>query len=227
MNAALTPELEPGWQHALANFFNSPSAQALRERLVVAARGQQPVHPAPQQWFAAFNHTPFAQVRVVILGQDPYPTPGHANGLCFSVSPQVKPLPKSLQNIFKELNDDLGIANHNGDLTPWADQGVLLLNTTLTVASGQPGSHQGWGWEELTDLAISQLADRPGPMVFLLWGSKAQKKAPHIHRPEHLILKAPHPSPLSAYRGFFGSRPFSKINAFLSQHGQPEIDWRT
>jgi len=221
------PQLEPGWKQALAGFFQTPTAESLRERLVAAARAQQPVHPPPKNWFAAFNHTPFEQVRVVILGQDPYPTPGHANGLCFSVAPEVKPLPKSLQNIFKELRDDLEIANQHGDLTHWAEQGVLLLNTTLTVKSGQPGSHQGWGWEQLTDLAVQQLAKRPGPLVFLLWGSKAQKKAVHIHRPEHLLLKAPHPSPLSAYRGFFGSRPFSKINQFLSDHGQPGIDWRT
>jgi uracil-DNA glycosylase len=220
-------QMEPGWREALAPVLLGDSMHQLRQRLLAEGRAGKVVHPRPDEWFRAFNHTPLDQVRVVILGQDPYPTPGHANGLCFSVRPDVRPLPKSLLNIFKELADDLGVENRNGDLTPWADQGVLLLNAVLTVASGQPASHRGWGWEELTDAAIRYLAEQPRPIAFVFWGAQAQQKARYIHRPEHLVIKSPHPSPLSAYRGFFGSKPFSRINAFLESHGQRPIDWRT
>lgn len=220
------PKLEPGWRDALAPVLNRPELQQLRGYLVDQLRDGVVIHPKPDEWFNAFNHTPLDQVRVVILGQDPYPTPGHANGLCFSTQPDVRPLPKSLQNIFRELNDDLGIDNRCGDLTHWADQGVLLLNAVLTVRSGQPASHQGRGWELVTDEAIRILADQSQPMVFVLWGAQAQKKAGYIHRPNHLVLKSPHPSPLSAYRGFFGSKPFSRINAFLTEQGESPIDWR-
>jgi uracil-DNA glycosylase len=219
--------MEPGWREALAPVLLDDAMHRLRQRLLAEGRAGKVIHPRPDEWFRAFNHTPLDQVRVVILGQDPYPTPGHANGLCFSVRPDVRPLPKSLQNIFKELADDLGIENTNGDLTPWADQGVLLLNAVLTVASGQPASHRGWGWEELTDAAIRYLAEQPRPIAFVFWGAQAQRKARYIHRPEHLVIKSPHPSPLSAHRGFFGSKPFSRINAFLESHGQQPIDWRT
>lgn len=220
-------QMEPAWREALAPVLLDTPMQQLRERLLEQGKRGTVIHPRPDEWFRAFNHTPLDQVRVVILGQDPYPTPGHANGLCFSVRPDVRPLPKSLQNIFKELADDLGIENTNGDLTPWADQGVLLLNAVLTVASGQPASHRGWGWEALTDAAIRYLAEQPRPIAFVFWGAQAQRKARYIHRPEHLVIESPHPSPLSVHRGFFGSRPFSRINAFLESHGQPPIDWRT
>lgn len=220
-------QMEPGWRKALAPVLLDDSMHALRQRLLAEGRAGTMIHPKPDEWFRAFNHTPLDQVRVVILGQDPYPTPGHANGLCFSVRPEVRPLPKSLLNIFKELADDLGIENHNGDLTHWADQGVLLLNAVLTVASGQPASHRGWGWEQLTDAAIRVLAEQARPIVFVFWGAQAQQKARYIHRPEHLVIKSPHPSPLSAYRGFFGSKPFSRINGFLQSYGLDPIDWRT
>ncbi|MFA7522315.1 MAG: uracil-DNA glycosylase [Halothiobacillaceae bacterium] len=220
-------QMEPGWRKALAPVLLDDSMHALRQRLLAEGRAGTMIHPKPDEWFRAFNHTPLDQVRVVILGQDPYPTPGHANGLCFSVRPEVRPLPKSLLNIFKELADDLGIENHNGDLTHWADQGVLLLNAVLTVASGQPASHRGWGWEQLTDAAIRVLAEQARPIVFVFWGAQAQQKARYIHRPEHLVIKSPHPSPLSAYRGFFGSNPFSRINGFLQSYGLGPIDWRT
>jgi len=220
-------QMEPAWREALAPVLLDTPMQQLRARLLEQGQRGTVIHPKPDEWFRAFNHTPLDQVRVVILGQDPYPTPGHANGLCFSVRPDVRPLPKSLLNIFKELESDLGIRNSNGDLTHWADQGVLLLNAVLTVASGQPASHQGMGWEKLTDHAIRVLAEQSRPIVFVFWGAQAQKKAAHVHRPEHLVIKSPHPSPLSAYRGFFGSKPFSRINAFLESHGLDPIDWRT
>ncbi|MDG4868397.1 uracil-DNA glycosylase [Guyparkeria sp. 1SP6A2] len=220
-------QMEPGWRQALAPVLLDDSMQELRERLRAERQSGAVIHPPADEWFRAFNHTPLDQVRVVILGQDPYPTPGHANGLCFSVRPDVRPLPKSLRNIFRELKDDLGIENTSGDLTHWADQGVLLLNAVLTVASGSPASHRGMGWEALTDEAIRVLAEQPRPIAFVFWGAQAQKKAAHVHRPEHLVIKSPHPSPLSAYRGFFGSRPFSRINAFLESHGEEPVDWRT
>jgi len=220
-------QMEPAWREALAPVLLDQPMQRLRERLLAEGRAGTVIHPAPDEWFRAFNHTPLDQVRVVILGQDPYPTPGHANGLCFSVRPDVRSVPKSLGNIFKELAADLGIENTSGDLTHWADQGVLLLNAVLTVASGSPASHRGMGWEALTDEAIRVLAEQPRPIAFVFWGAQAQKKAAHVHRPEHLVIKSPHPSPLSAYRGFFGSRPFSRINAFLESHGLDPIDWRT
>jgi len=220
-------KLEPGWKAALADTLQDEAMQVLRQRLLDEIRAGKRIHPAPEQWFNAFNHAPLDTVRVVILGQDPYPTPGHAHGLCFSVRPDVKPLPKSLQNLFRELRDDLGIANRCGSLMPWADQGVLLLNAVLTVESGRPGSHRGWGWERLTDRAIQVLNALDRPLVFVLWGAQAQKKGAHIDRDRHRVLTAPHPSPLSAHRGFFGSRPFSRINQFLTEQGASPIDWRT
>jgi uracil-DNA glycosylase len=163
---------------------------------------------------------------VVILGQDPYPTPGHAHGLCFSVMPEVKPIPKSLVNIYKELEDDLGIVNSNGNLQSWADQGVLLLNSVLTVEAGKANSHQGQGWEQLTDRIIEVLNEQTSPIAFVLWGAYAQKKGSIVNNPQHLVLRSPHPSPLSAYRGFFGSKPFSKINNFLIENGKETINWQ-
>ncbi|ANJ67552.1 uracil-DNA glycosylase [Halothiobacillus diazotrophicus] len=225
------PPLEPGWWAQLASVFATPPIDRLRDFLRTELRSGKQLLPAKTDWFNAFAATPFDRVRVVILGQDPYPTPGHAHGLSFSVRRDVRPLPKSLVNIFQELADDLGIRNTSGDLTPWADQGVLLLNAVLTVPARQPAGHQNQGWELITDAAISALAAREKPVVFVLWGAAAQRKAaliaPHNHNQRHLIIQSPHPSPLSAYRGFFGSRPFSRINDFLQQHGEPPIDWRT
>ena len=182
--------------------------------------------PEPELWFNSLNTTPPEDVKVVILGQDPYPTPGHAHGLCFSVQQDVKPLPKSLINIYKELKQDLGIDNSHGYLQNWAEQGVLLLNSVLTVESGSANAHQGKGWETFTDKVITTVNDSTRPVVFVLWGAYAQKKAAFIDETRHLVLRSPHPSPLSAYRGFFGSRPFSEINEFLKQHGQCEINWQ-
>lgn len=225
------PPLEPGWWSVLEPVFASESVDRLRDFLRAELRAGKQVLPAKADWFNAFNATPFDRVRVAILGQDPYPTPGHAHGLSFSVRRDVRPLPKSLINIFKELADDLGMNNVSGDLTPWAEQGVLLLNAVLTVPARQAAGHQNQGWEPITDAAITTLAARQNPVVFVLWGAAAQRKAaliaPHNHNRRHLIIQSPHPSPLSAYRGFFGSRPFSRINDFLAQQGEPPIDWRT
>lgn len=223
--------MEPGWQAQLSTVLNSEPINRLRDFLREQLRCGTPLLPAKADWLNAFTATPFESVRVVILGQDPYPTPGHAHGLSFSVRPTVRPLPKSLINIFQELRDDLGIENTCGDLTPWAEQGVLLLNAVLTVPAGQSAGHQNKGWEVLTDAAIEALAAREKPVVFVLWGAFAQKKRaliePHNQDKRHLIIQSPHPSPLSAYRGFFGSRPFSKINAFLEERGESPIDWHT
>ena len=220
-------KLEPSWKAALAGEFDQAYMLELRAFLAAELKAGKRIHPNPDEWFNAFNHTPLDRVRVVILGQDPYPTPGHAHGLCFSVQPDVRPLPKSLQNIFRELADDLGIRNTCGSLIPWADQGVLLLNAVLTVESGLSNSHQGKGWERFTDRAVQILNAQPRPLVFVLWGRPAQQKGAHIDRARHRVLEAPHPSPLSAHRGFFGSKPFSSINVFLEQQHQAPIDWRT
>ena len=184
------------------------------------------IYPAAEDIFNAFAFTPLEKVKVVILGQDPYHEPGQAHGLCFSVKPEVA-IPPSLVNIYKELHDDLGCTiPDNGYLKKWADQGVLMLNTVLTVRAHQANSHHGIGWEEFTDAAIRVLDQIDRPMVFILWGRPAQMKEAMLHNPKHLILKSPHPSPLSAYRGFFGSRPFSKTNQYLAAHGLTPIDWQ-
>ncbi len=184
------------------------------------------VYPPANDIFNAFEFTPLSRVKAVILGQDPYHGPGQAHGLCFSVRPSVE-IPPSLVNIYQELHDDLGCRiPNNGYLKKWADQGVLLLNTVLTVQAHRAGSHRGIGWEEFTDAAIRVLNDIDRPMVFILWGRPAQMKKPMLTNPNHLILEAPHPSPLSAYRGFFGSRPFSQTNRFLEEHGIAPIDWQ-
>ncbi|NBK94125.1 uracil-DNA glycosylase [bacterium 1XD21-13] len=184
------------------------------------------VFPPADDIFNAFHLTPLHEVKVVILGQDPYHNDGQAHGLCFSVKPDVE-VPPSLVNIYQELHDDLGCyIPNNGYLTKWAKQGVLMLNTVLTVRAHQANSHRGKGWEEFTDAAIRILNEQDRPMVFILWGSPAQKKAAMLHNPKHLILKAPHPSPLSAFRGFFGSRPFSQTNEFLERNGLTPIDWQ-
>lgn len=184
------------------------------------------IFPPSGEIFSAFELTPLSEVKVVILGQDPYHNVGQAHGLCFSVRPDVE-IPPSLVNIYKELHDDLGCyIPNNGYLVKWAKQGVLLLNTVLTVRAHQANSHRGIGWEEFTNAAISILNEQDRPIVYILWGAPAQKKKAMLNNPKHLILEAPHPSPLSAYRGFFGSRPFSKTNAFLEKNGLAPIDWQ-
>jgi uracil-DNA glycosylase len=219
-------DLHPSWLHHLQSEFEAPYMRELRAFLVDEMKKGKTIFPEPKLWFNALNTTPFEDVKVVVLGQDPYPTPGHAHGLCFSVRPDVRPLPKSLINIFTELKEDTGIDRfHNGYLQGWAEQGVLLLNAVLTVEAGKPGSHQGKGWERFTDKIVEVLNEKKEGLVFVLWGSYAQKKGAVIDASKHLVLKSPHPSPLSAYRGFFGSRPFSKINAHLKARGTAPIDW--
>lgn len=184
------------------------------------------IFPQADDIFNAFHFTPLSKVKVVIIGQDPYHNEGQAHGLCFSVKPQVE-IPPSLVNIYKELHDDLGCKiPNNGYLVKWAEQGVLLLNTVLTVRAHQANSHQGKGWEQFTDAVIKAVNEQDRPIVFILWGKPAQSKKSMLNNPKHLILEAPHPSPLSAYRGFFGSRPFSKTNGFLEEHGIEPIDWQ-
>lgn len=184
------------------------------------------IFPPSNEVFSAFELTPLADVKVVILGQDPYHNVGQAHGLCFSVKPDVE-IPPSLVNIYKELHDDLGCyIPNNGYLVKWAKQGVLMLNTVLTVRAHQANSHRGIGWEEFTNAAIRVLNEQDRPIVFILWGGSAQRKKEMLNNPKHLILEAPHPSPLSAYRGFFGSKPFSQTNAFLKKNGLTPIDWQ-
>ena len=216
--------LDKSWADALLPEFEKDYMQSLWDFLRAEKGSGKVIFPHSSLWFNALNSTPLDQVKVVILGQDPYPTPGHAHGLCFSVMPEVQPIPKSLINIFKELDDNLGIRNQNGNLQSWANQGVLLLNSVLTVEQGQANSHQGKGWELFTDKIIEVVNALERPVVFVLWGAYAQKKGAVIDA-RHLVIRSPHPSPLSSYRGFFGSKPFSKINHFLQQQGQAEIDW--
>ncbi len=220
-----TPQLEASWLRQLGDEFQQPYMAELRAFLL-HERERSVVHPPGRDMFNAFALTPFEQVRVVILGQDPYHGPDQAHGLCFSVR-RGQPPPPSLVNIFEELRTDLGLARPaHGELTSWAQQGVLLLNTCLSVRAGQAASHQGKGWERLTDAAIRALAEHREGLVFVLWGAPAGKKAPMIDASKHLILKAPHPSPLSAYRGFFGCRHFSRINAHVIARGSSPIDWQ-
>jgi len=214
------------WQVVLSEEFSKPYMQELESFLELVLSSREVLPPQPH-WFEALNHTPLDKVKVVILGQDPYPTKGHAHGLCFSVQPEVKPLPKSLVNIYKELREDCGIDNfHTGFLLPWAEQGVLLLNAVLTVEEGSTNAHKGRGWEQFTDVVIDVINRHTAGVVFLLWGAHAQKKGDAIDRSRHLVLTAPHPSPLSAYRGFWGSKPFSKINTYLIQQGKEQILWQ-
>jgi uracil-DNA glycosylase len=197
----------------------------LKHFLLAEHEAGQRIFPKGAEWFRALDLTPLDKVRVVILGQDPYHGEGQAHGLCFSVKPGVRP-PPSLVNIYKEMQADLGIAPaRHGHLEHWADQGVLLLNSVLTVRMGAAASHQGRGWEQFTDAVIRLVNERPDPVVFMLWGSYAQKKAAFVDSSRHLVLKAPHPSPLSAHSGFFGCGHFSKANAFLESRGLPPIDW--
>ncbi|MDX1795930.1 MAG: uracil-DNA glycosylase [Hydrogenovibrio sp.] len=220
-------QLENSWLSQLEQEFEQPYMQQLKAFLLSEKQQGKQILPKGSLWFNALNSTPFDQVKVVILGQDPYPTPGHAHGLSFSVLPDVQPLPKSLLNINKELLDDLGVDNrHCGYLQPWADQGVLLLNAVLTVEAGKPGAHQNKGWEKFTDVIVHKLAEQRDHLIFILWGAYAQKKGKFIDREKHLVLESPHPSPLSAYRGFFGSKPFSKSNTYLQNIGKSPINWQ-
>ena len=223
----MTPTLPPAWQALLKDELQKPYWCSLEQRLG-AAYESGAVYPPAQQLFAAFERTPPTCVRAVILGQDPYHEPGKANGLAFSVSRGVK-LPPSLQNIYKELEADLGVpAAKSGDLTSWAQQGVFLLNTVLSVRAHAANSHKDFGWQSFTDAVIAALAELPQPVAFVLWGAQAQKKAALVEKSPYprLVLQSPHPSPLSAYRGFFGSRPFSQINAFLVSYGFSPVDWK-
>ncbi len=220
----IQPVIENSWKQELSEEFKSEYFFGLKSFLLEEKK-KFTIFPPGSDIFAAFNYTPFDKVRVVILGQDPYHGPGQANGLCFSVKPGISK-PPSLQNIFKELHADLGLPIPlNGNLEKWAKQGVLLLNATLTVRSGQAGSHQNKGWENFTDAAIKKLSDKKQHLVFILWGNFAQAKQSLIDPFKHFIIKSPHPSPFSAERGFFGSRPFSKCNLYLKENGLGEIDW--
>lgn len=219
------PKIESSWKEALFPEFQKPYFAQLKKFLVHEKTTGITVYPAGPRIFAAFNYTPFDQVKVVIIGQDPYHGPGQANGLCFSVSDGIKP-PPSLVNIFKELHADLQIPiASGGNLEAWARQGVLLLNASLTVRAEQPGSHQNQGWEIFTDAVIRKLSAERNNLVFLLWGKFAQAKDYLIDTSKHHLLKAAHPSPFSAYNGFFGCKHFSKTNDILKQYGLPEIDW--
>ncbi len=217
-------KIAPSWKEKLHSEFEKPYFTQLIE-FVKSEYQTQTVYPPGKEIFNAFDHADFDQVKVVIIGQDPYHGPGQANGLCFSVHEGI-PLPPSLKNIFKEIQSDLGKPfPKNGDLQRWADQGVLLLNATLTVRASAPGSHQNKGWEEFTDAVIRTLSQEKKNLVFLLWGAYAQKKGEIIDRSKHLVLMSPHPSPFSADRGFFGNKHFSKTNDYLKSNGLKEIDW--
>ncbi len=226
--AASLPELadaglmDPGWADALAPV--AADIAALGERLRAETAAGRSYLPAGDRVLRAFQR-PLADVRVLIVGQDPYPTPGHPIGLSFAVDAHVRPLPRSLVNIYRELADDLGVppAPH-GDLSAWSDQGVMLLNRVLTVAPGEPGSHRGWGWETVTAHAIRSLAAREAPLVAILWGKDAAGLRPLLG--DTAIIESPHPSPLSAHRGFFGSHPFSRADALLQERGEDPVDWR-
>ncbi|MFK5915134.1 MAG: uracil-DNA glycosylase [Woeseiaceae bacterium] len=221
----LEQSLPKQWKLHLAVEFEKDYMLHLQEFLRGEIKQEKTILPHSSLWFNALTSTDLDQVKVVILGQDPYPTQGHAHGLCFSVMPGVKPIPKSLVNIYKELEADLGIVNSNGNLQSWADQGVLMLNSVLTVEAGNTNSHKGQGWEQFTDCIINVLNEQSSPIAFVLWGAYAQKKGSIVNNTEHLVLRSPHPSPLSSYRGFFGSKPFSQVNDFLVESGKEPINW--
>jgi len=227
--AIMNPEkikIEPEWKEKLLLEFGEPYMADLKDFLRKEAAKGKTIYPRGQEIFNAFNLTPYSKVKVVIIGQDPYHGPGQAHGLCFSVADGVRP-PPSLQNIFKEMKEDLGFTPaKSGNLQSWAEQGVLLLNTSLTVEKGMAGSHRGKGWEKFTDKVIEMLSQREDPIVFILWGAMAQGKEKLIRMPPHAIIKSAHPSPLSAYNGFFGSKPFSRTNALLKKWGKQEINWQ-
>lgn len=218
-------KIEPSWKEVLANEFSKDYFVKLTQFVKEEYSGETPIYPPAKLIFNAFDKCPFDKVKVVILGQDPYHGVGQAHGLCFSVNKGI-PFPPSLLNIFKEIESDMGTPiPEDGDLTRWSEQGVLLLNATLTVRASQAGSHQRRGWEEFTDAAIRELASRREGIVFILWGSYAQKKGAFIDRGKHLVLTSPHPSPLSAYQGFFGNHHFSIANRYLREQGKSEIIW--
>lgn len=222
--SSIAPKIDPSWLNQLQQEFDAAYFAQLKQFLV-DEKQKHIIYPPGQQLFSAFNHTPFDKVKVVIIGQDPYHGPGQANGLCFSVSPGIRQ-PPSLVNIFKEIRDDVGIAlPTTGNLTPWANQGVFLLNTVLTVRAGEANSHKGKGWEQFTNAVIKKLSDNKKGLVFLLWGRHAQEKAELIDGSKHHILKAAHPSPLAG-GAFFGCKHFSKTNTYLREQNQQEIDWR-
>ena len=219
------PPITNDWQQPLEVEFKKPYYKDLYKKVLEEYRSRQ-IFPNPDDIFNAFHLTPLKDVKVVILGQDPYHNDGQAHGLCFSVKPDVE-VPPSLVNIYKELQDDLGCRiPNNGYLVKWAKQGVLMLNTVLTVRAHQANSHRGIGWEQFTDAVIRAVDAQDRPIVFLLWGRPAQMKKSMLHNPKHLILEAPHPSPLSAYRGFFGCKHFSQTNAFREKNGLAPIDWQ-
>lgn len=229
MTTVPSVRLEPSWKAALEEEFSKEYFLKL-SAFVHQEYSKKKVYPPPKDVFRAFDLCPFDKVRVVILGQDPYHGPKQANGLCFAVHEGI-PLPPSLQNIFKEIKSDLGYEaeidkQRNGDLSRWAEQGVLLLNATLTVRASAAGSHQNKGWEEFTDKAIQELSRKRENIVFLLWGNYAKKKGAVIDRTKHLVLESAHPSPFSADHGFFGNKHFSKANKYLKENGLGEIDWR-
>ncbi len=226
--AASRVKLEPSWQAMLADEFEAPYMRELSEYLRAEKRAGKRIYPPGREMFAALDLTPVDTVKVVIIGQDPYHGAGQAHGLCFSVQPGVA-LPPSLQNIYKEIADDINegrtFDQSRGCLSGWARQGVLLLNAVLSVEHGRAGSHQGRGWERFTDTIVARLNERREGIVFMLWGSYAQKKGAIVDRKTHCVLTSPHPSPLSAHRGFFGCRHFSKANDYLSARGETPIDW--
>lgn len=223
--AAMEVKIDPSWKRHLQGEFEQPYFKELAQ-FVKQEYKDEVVYPAPKYIFRAFDLTPFDKVKVVILGQDPYHGQGQANGLCFAVGNGVA-LPPSLQNIFKEIESDLGtpLVHRSGDLSRWAEQGVLLLNATLTVRAHLAGSHQGHGWEQFTDAAIRALSEEREHLVFILWGNYAKQKGAQIDRSKHLVIESAHPSPFSAANGFFGSRPFSRANAYLEEHSEKPIDW--
>ena len=222
--ASSSAHLSPDWQERLGDVFNRPYMRNLRSFLKKRRDEGKVTYPPARLVFNALNLTPFDRVTLVVLGQDPYHNPDQAHGLCFSV-PRGVQMPPSLQNIFKELEADLGIKRTETDLSDWAEQGVLLLNSVLTVEAHKAASHAGKGWEQFTDLIINMLAREHDNLAFILWGAYAKKKAQHVDRKRHFVLESPHPSPLSAEKGFFGSQPFSRVNAFLQVMGKSPINW--
>ncbi len=219
-------QIESSWLKRLGGEFEKPYMNDLRRFLKTQYAAKKTIYPAKSKYFSAFNLTPFEKVKVVILGQDPYHGVGQAHGLCFSV-PANQKIPPSLVNIYKELKSDLGVQPvSHGNLERWAEQGVLLLNSVLTVEDSRAASHQGKGWESFTDQVVRELNEGREHLVFILWGSYAQKKAAFVDRKKHLVIESPHPSPLSAHRGFLGSKPFSKANAYLQAQGLKPIDWQ-
>ncbi len=217
--------IEPSWKKALKDEFEKPYFKSMRQFVKEEYVSGKKVYPAPKDIFRAFALCPIDQVKVVIIGQDPYHGKGQANGLCFAVQSGIV-LPPSLKNIFKEIESDIGVAPEaDGDLSRWAKQGVLLLNATLTVEESKPGSHQGKGWEEFTDSVIRYLSEQKEGLVFLLWGKYAKQKGEHIDRVKHLVLEAAHPSPFSVHQGFFGCKHFSQANKYLREKGEDEVRW--